>query len=164
MSGELTYRDVGVSLQGAVPPGFHALHRESIIGRGAGTFASAREALLGWEVQRRSGVRVSSTARIVAEGAEAVVSIGVGRFRIGGPVRVVVLIDEPTRAGFAYGTLRGHPEIGEESFIVELDHDGTVRFVVAGFSRPGTLLARLGSPVATLVQRAITDRYARALL
>jgi uncharacterized protein (UPF0548 family) len=48
--------------------------------------------------------------------------------------------------------------------MVEMDDDGMVRFVLTGFSRPGTLLAKLGAPVASLVQRAITDRYARALL
>jgi uncharacterized protein (UPF0548 family) len=29
------------------------------------------------------------------------------------PVRVVYVVDEPTRRGFAYGTLPGHPESGE---------------------------------------------------
>ncbi|MEJ9080957.1 DUF1990 domain-containing protein [Gordonia malaquae] len=164
MTAELTYRDVGASLRGEAPPGFHALHRETLIGRGADTFATARRSLLSWQVQRRSGVRVQTASDVVAEGVEAVVGIGVGPFRISGPVRVVAVIDEPTRAGFAYGTLPGHPETGEESFIVEVDDDGVVRFVLTGFSRPSTLLTKLGAPVASLVQRAITDRYARALL
>jgi uncharacterized protein (UPF0548 family) len=30
------------------------------------------------------------------------------------PCRVVYVVDEPRRAGFAYGTLPGHPEIGGE--------------------------------------------------
>jgi uncharacterized protein (UPF0548 family) len=30
------------------------------------------------------------------------------------PCRVVYVLDEPERRGFAYGTLPGHPESGEE--------------------------------------------------
>ena len=36
------------------------------------------------------------------------------------PARVVYVVDEPARRGFAYGTLHGHPESGEEAFLVEL--------------------------------------------
>ena len=33
------------------------------------------------------------------------------------PCRVVYVIDEPDIRGFAYGTLPGHPESGEERFV-----------------------------------------------
>ena len=79
------------------------------------------------------------------------------------PCRVVYVIDEPARRGFAYGTLRGHPESGEESFVVSIDEEGQVLFTVRAFTRPGTLLARVSGPVGRIVQHLITERYVRAM-
>jgi uncharacterized protein (UPF0548 family) len=46
------------------------------------------------------------------------------------------VIDEENRRGFAYGTPPGHPEQGEEAFVVALREDGQVTFTVTAFSRP----------------------------
>jgi uncharacterized protein (UPF0548 family) len=75
----------------------------------------------------------------------------------------VHVIDEPTRQGFAYGTLPGHPERGEEAFVLDRHGDGSVSFTVTAFSRPATLLAKLGGPVGHLVQNLMTDRYLGSL-
>jgi uncharacterized protein (UPF0548 family) len=79
------------------------------------------------------------------------------------PVRVVYVVEEPRRRGFAYGTLPGHPEIGEERFLVEHRNDGSVVASVVAFSRPGRLLTRLGGPLSWAVQSAVVGRYLRAL-
>jgi uncharacterized protein (UPF0548 family) len=51
------------------------------------------------------------------------------------------------RHGFAYGTLPGHAESGEEWFLVEWDRtDGGVCYDILAFSRPQQILARLGYP------------------
>jgi hypothetical protein len=52
------------------------------------------------------------------------------------PCRVVYVIDEPRRRGFAYGTLPGHPESGEEAFVLEQRDDGTIASNIIAFSRP----------------------------
>ena len=70
---------------------------------------------------------------------------------------------EPDRVGFAYGTLPGHPERGEELFAVSLGDDDHVRLEVRAFSRPATWWVRLGAPVGRRVQDRITDRYVAAL-
>ena len=58
------------------------------------------------------------------------------------PVRVVSIIDEPDRKGFAYGTLDGHPLSGEESFVVERTPDGSVKGCPVRCARvPGAWLA-----------------------
>ncbi|MGO3328448.1 DUF1990 family protein [Gordonia sp. (in: high G+C Gram-positive bacteria)] len=142
--------------------GFRSLNRTTRIGAGVDTFARARDDLFTWQVQARAGVRVDASRPTVMLDGVAVVSIGLGPVRIGGPVRVVDVIDRPARAGFTYAALPGHPELGEESFHVVLDGDG-VRFELFGRSKPAGLLARFGGPISTLVQRVITDRYARAL-
>ena len=57
------------------------------------------------------------------------------------------------RAGFTFRTLRGHPELGEETFFVEKDAaTGAVRVSLRSWSRPGLWLTRLVSPYARRVQ------------
>ncbi len=116
-----------------------------------------------WEVQERSGIRVAASSHAVMSGAVVVMRLGIGRASLRVPCRVVHTVDEPDRIGFAYGTLPGHPENGEEQFVVERAADGGVRLTVSAFSRPATTLARLGGPVTPWVQRRITQRYLRAL-
>jgi len=80
------------------------------------------------------------------------------------PVRVILVIDEPNESGFAYGTLPGHPEEGEESFVVTHEPDDSVWFTVRAFSRGSTVFYRLVSPLLRYQQRRMTKRYLRALL
>jgi uncharacterized protein (UPF0548 family) len=99
----------------------------------------------------------------ISNGMTAVLRIRMGLFRVSAPIRVVYLIDEPARAGFAYGTLHGHPESGEEAFIVEHRDDDSVWFVLRAFSRPSNWFYRLVAPVVRMRQNAYTKRYLRAL-
>jgi uncharacterized protein (UPF0548 family) len=78
------------------------------------------------------------------------------------PCRVVYVVEEPRRRGFAYGTLPGHPEQGEESFIVVQEDDGSVVFRITAFSRPASALSRLGGPLTRWVQDWMTERYLAA--
>jgi uncharacterized protein (UPF0548 family) len=79
------------------------------------------------------------------------------------PCRVVWVVDERHRAGFGYGTLPGHPEAGEEAFVVTRDPSGAVTFTVSAYSRPGLLLTRLAGPFGRWGQRLMIRRYAAAL-
>jgi uncharacterized protein (UPF0548 family) len=79
------------------------------------------------------------------------------------PARVVYVIDEPLRKGFAYGTLPGHPETGEEAFIVEYRDDDSVWLTIRSFSRPSSWVFWLGYPLVRLMQEVYTARYERAL-
>ncbi|NIL65051.1 DUF1990 domain-containing protein [Salinispora arenicola] len=76
---------------------------------------------------------------------------------------VLLAINEDDRAGFAYGTLPGHPECGEEAFLVRRDGMGQVYFEVRAFSRPGSLIARIAGPVGRLAQDVMTRRYLGAM-
>jgi uncharacterized protein (UPF0548 family) len=67
--------------------------------------------------------------------------------------RIVYVIDEPRRFGFAYGTLPGHVERGEERFSVDWRDDDTVWYDLEAFSRPGYWGARLAKPLARRLQR-----------
>lgn len=100
---------------------------------------------------------------VVAPGDTAVMGIPFGPFRVKAPVRVVYVVDEPRRTGFAYGTLKGHPEAGEEGWLVEQKDDGSVWMVVRAFSRPSNGLWWLVYPVLRMSQEFYTRKYLRAL-
>lgn len=158
---ELTYPEVGATA-GDLPAFYHHLRRSAVIGHGAEDFRRAGDALFAWEVQRRSGLRVRAASH-VAVGADVEVAFGVGPFRIPAPCRVISVEDTDTRRGFAYGTLRGHPESGEESFTVVLRPDGAVELEIVAFSKPGRWFTRLGAPIGRKVQSRVTNRYLKAL-
>ncbi|MFD2083155.1 Uncharacterized protein, UPF0548 family [Actinopolymorpha cephalotaxi] len=157
----LTYPEVGATA-GALPPGYRHVARSVRVGQGQSCFDRCADALLGWEVHRRAGLGVFADRPTAGPGGVVAVVIGVGRWGVVAPCRVVHLVDEPDRRGFAYGTLPGHPERGEESFVVSRETDGTVTFTVTAFSRPGNLLARLGGPLARRIQDLYIGRYLRA--
>ncbi|TDW31532.1 DUF1990 family protein [Cryobacterium psychrophilum] len=99
----------------------------------------------------------------IMNGMTAQLEIHVGPMRVKAPVRVVYVIDETARVGFAYGTMKGHPESGEESFIVEKREDDSVWFTLRSFSRPSTWYYRLASPILRVQQERFTRRYLKAL-
>jgi uncharacterized protein (UPF0548 family) len=99
----------------------------------------------------------------IANGMTAVLKIPLGPFRVSAPVRVVYVLDDPRRSGFAYGTLRGHPESGEEAFILEHRDDDSVWLVIRAFSRPSNLFYRVVAPILRIKQSQFTKRYLRAL-
>jgi len=78
--------------------------------------------------------------------------------------RIVYTIDEPARSGFVYGTLSEHGEIGEERFSVEHLASGEVWYELYAFSRPGSLLARLGYPLARHLQKRFATDSKAAML
>ncbi|BDD82520.1 hypothetical protein TPB0596_22830 [Tsukamurella pulmonis] len=156
-----TYAEVGAT-RGVPPADAHGNRAERVVGRGAEDFAAVRESIMTYGMQRGAGMRVRASTSRARPGTVLVLSAPLfGPIRI--PCRVVYVVDEPDRAGFAYGTLPGHPESGEELFSVELRPDGAVVAVIAAFSRPGRWYTRLGAPVARALQAAMTRRYLAAV-
>lgn len=157
-----TYAEVGSTKDAELPEGFNHLRRTAVLGVGTEVFESAVAQLFSWQMHRGAGLGVECSGPVV-EGtmARLVFSMGFGRFSA--PVRIVYLVDEPARRGFAYGTLAGHPERGEEAFIISIGADGRVMVEITAFSRHATWWARLAGPVTRAVQARITDRYIRAL-
>ena len=102
-------------------------------------------------------------AAFVVPGDTAWLKIPLGPLRIKSPVRVVYVVNEPNRIGFAYGTLPGHPENGEEAWIIDQTKDGSVWMTIRAFSRPANFFWWLGYPALRLVQEFYTRRYLRAL-
>ncbi len=155
----LTYPDVGATA-GALPDGYHHVRKSAVIGQGRRRFEEAAAAGMRWGMLRGAGIKVVATTDVAAVGSEVIVQLGPVR----APCRVVYVVDEPDRRGFAYGTLPGHAESGEELFLVRFDPaTENVIAEVTAFSRHATWWSRLASPVTSLVQRTVTTRYLHAL-
>lgn len=158
----LTYPEVGATLGDVLPAGYDHVRRSAVIGRGGADFERATAALMSWQVQRRSGLTVRESTYVALD--EVVwMGAGAGPLRVGFRCRVVAVVDEERRKGFAYGTLPGHPESGEEAFILVLRDDDAVELHVVAFSRPTQWWSRIIGPVGSLVQRWMTGRYLKAL-
>lgn len=144
------------------PPGYGHLARSRCLPKRK-TFAELSDELMSWQVQARSGLRVAASSPRVEPDAVVVMRIGLGRMSLRIPCRVVAVFDEVNRQGFAYGTLPGHPEAGEEAFVLHRRPDGGAELAITACSRPASTLARLGGPITAQLQRWMTARYLHAL-
>lgn len=159
----LTYPEVGATRLRRAPAGYRAVERVRRLGFGPAVLGRAADALLRWQMHERAGIRVAVTSPVAELDAVVVQRIGWGPLSLNAPCRVVYVVDDASRRGFAYGTLPGHPESGEEAFVLHLAGDGTVTFTVRAFSRPAKALTRLAGPLGELAQDLAVRRYQRAL-
>lgn len=168
-AAEPTYPEVGATRALALgertepPAGYHYLSRTARAGHGDAAFSRAREVVLGWGMQHRAGAALYPPEVRPERGRTALVITRIGPVSIAAPCRVVWRLDDERRAGFGYGTLPGHPECGEEAFLVARDESDDVWVSVLAFSRPGTWYTRLAGPLNRLLQRGITARYLSAI-
>jgi uncharacterized protein (UPF0548 family) len=160
---EPTYSDIGATLAGKRPQGYHHDHYEIVLGQGQACFQRAVTGLKTWNAHRVPGMAVFPGDQVIRTGATIIVTLGTPIMALAVPCRIVGVIDGQTKWGFAYGTLPGHPEQGEEAFSVSIAADHTVRFEVEAFSRPGDLLVRLSGPIGRGIQMGGTRGYLRAL-
>ncbi len=156
----LTYPEIGATASGELPAGYDHLRVEDQIGTGRQRFEQAADAVMRWGMQRGAGLRVQASSEVAEVSTVVVVRMGF----LPAPCRVVYVIDEPDIRGFAYGTLPGHPESGEERFVVRRDPATSAVFAeVSAFSRPATWWSKAGGPLVSVAQRVIAKRYLRGV-
>ncbi|MFT3900849.1 MAG: DUF1990 domain-containing protein [Gordonia sp. (in: high G+C Gram-positive bacteria)] len=155
-----TYAEVGRTADGPVP-GYRNFAKSRVLERR--DFEQAADDLMRWQVQTRSGLRVWASDSPLREGTVVRMAMGVGPLALRIPCRVIYVVDEPDAKGFGYGTLPGHPESGEERFVLSRDSRGALTLTISAFSRPQTRLSKLGGPVSRWLQDHMTDRYLRSL-
>lgn len=134
-----------------------------MIGAGARVFTEAATALLSWQAHLGAGLRVSASSPTAGPGTVVVLGWGQGACGSARHAGSCMSSANRPRRGFAYGTLPGHPERGEEAFIIGHHPDGTVTFTITAFTRPATPLATAAGPMGRAIQRRLTARYLRAL-
>jgi len=160
----LTYDPVGLARSNNTP-GYDADDTVAVIGHGRADFDRARAALSAWTHFDLGWVHVFPRHASIEPGTHVAVLIRhLGFWSLNG-ARVVYRLDErDTRFGFAYGTLPNHAEAGEEIFEVALDEiSGEVTYRLRAASRPRAALARLGYPIARVLQARFRRDSARAM-
>ncbi|WP_243737642.1 DUF1990 family protein [Blastococcus xanthinilyticus] len=154
-----SYPEVGATGDAVLPAGYHAAEHRAVVGTGPAAFARATAAVFGWRAQRGAGLRVHADGPASSPGTVVVLTAGLPRLGYDLPCRVVWARTEGAERGFAYGTLAGHPESGEERFTVRLTDDGDVVYGIRVFFRLASPAARLAGPLSLALQRLGTARY-----
>ena len=134
------------------------------LGKGDATWGKAKDAIRQWIMFPSSWAFIRPEHAPISPGTVVAMSARVCGLWWINACRIVYTFDEPDRFGFAYGTLPGHVEMGEEIFMVERMPDGTVRYVIKAFSRPRFWMARMAYPLARWYQRRFVRDSKAAML
>jgi uncharacterized protein (UPF0548 family) len=159
-----SYAAVGATA--TTPPAHYVVdHNRVLLGHGLATFTHACAALRRWTMFDFAWIDLCWPDAPIAVGTTVGVLARLPGVQILNACRIVYVVDETdaacTRFGFAYGTLPGHVERGEECFLIEWHHaDDRVWYDILAFSQPNHPLVRLGYPVTRFYQK----RFARASL
>jgi uncharacterized protein (UPF0548 family) len=161
-----SYPEVGAS-RGGAPPGYPINHHRGRLGAGLETYTRAIDAIRGWNMYDLPWTRLCWPDAPIRVGETVVVLARHAGFWSLNPSRIIYLIDEEgpiRRYGFAFGTLPGHAERGEERFTVEWRRtDDSVWYEVFAFAGPHHLLAKVGYPVMRLIQKRFAAHSAQAM-
>jgi uncharacterized protein (UPF0548 family) len=150
-----SYSQVGASRDGT-PIGYDLDHNRALLGMGEAAFGKACAALRRWEMFPKHWTRIEPPGAPIRDGTVVAVLAHVFGLWWLNACRIVYVIDETAparRFGFAYGTLPGHVERGEERFSVEYHASGEVWYDLRAFSRPRYWPVRLAYPLARRLQR-----------
>src|SRR5262249_39112184 len=142
-----SYPNAGSTIFGEVPTGFVSDSNRVELGRGDEVFRKACVALAKWRHFDTGWTRIVPSSAPIESGQAIGLVIRAMGVWWWNSARIVYTIDEPNRFAFAYGTLPGHVERGEEQFAVEMTDGGAVWYTIRAFSRPRILAARLANPL-----------------
>jgi uncharacterized protein (UPF0548 family) len=162
-----TYPFAGASRDDAPQAGYTRDHNRVRLGEGQAAFDRAVAAVKRWEMFNFGWMRLCWPAAPIEAGVTVAVLGSLPFLWTLNACRVVYTVDEDgpvRRFGFAYGTLPLHEERGEERFLIEWERaDDSVWYDILTFSRPKSPLAKLGYPVARLLQKRFVRDSKRAM-
>lgn len=156
-SDRFTYPSVAATREPSPPAGYDIDHNRQLLGTGLATLERAKQALREWRMFDVPGLELFYPSTPIEPGQNvALLARHLGFYSLNS-CRIVYVIDEQDRFGFAYGTLTEHAESGEERFTVEF-HSGTdeVWYDIFAFSRPGSIFVKLGYPYGRYRQKQFT--------
>ena len=148
-----TYDEVGATNTTPPATGYNVDHNRIQIGAGEAVYKKGVEALKNWRHFDLGWVTIVPRGVAIEVGATvAVKARAFGTWSLNAS-RVVYVIEESRRFGFAYGTLPDHVECGEERFLIEWLLDDSVWYDILAFSHPKHPLVRLSKPLARRLQK-----------
>lgn len=157
-----SYTAVGATAR-RLPAGYNVDRSHAQLGWGQACFERAASALRSWAMFDLGWVRATPDRDAIEAGTSVAVVVRYSGLWFLNACRIVYVVDEPTRFGFSYGTLRAHAETGEERFTVERRSDDSVHYGIFGFSRPRILAAWVGYPFSRGLQRRFARDSIRAM-
>lgn len=150
----LSYEQVGLAKQS--PSDFKIDQASGVIGRGETAFERAKLALREWRHFELGWVEIFPKNAPIEPGTNVAVLVHHFWFwSLNGCRAVYDLGDRPddTSFGFAYGTLTNHAEMGEEIFQLSISPESEeVSYSIRAASKPRAALARIGYPIARMLQ------------
>ena len=159
---DFTYSAIGATAT-TPPANFVVDHTRVHLGTGEQTFRRAKSGLEGWKQFDLGWLHAFPTTTPIRSGeVVAVVAKILGIWSLNA-ARLVFVVDEPRRFGFAYGTLPGHVERGEERFLVEIADDDSVWYDILAFSQPKHVLTKIGYPLVRRLQKRFGRESAAAM-
>jgi uncharacterized protein (UPF0548 family) len=164
-SDKFSYPFVGATQEPAPPKGYDVDHNRQLLGYGRGTFGKGKSAIRNWKMFEIPGLELIHPDTPIETGRNvALLAYHLGFWSLNS-CRIVYVIDEENRFGFAYGTLTEHAEMGEERFTVEFyPETDEVWYDVYAFSRPGHFLVKLGYPYGRYRQKRFAVGSKAAML
>ncbi len=164
----LDFSYLAVGATATSPPADYVTDRTRImLGSGESIFLAAKAALQRWEHFRLGWVELWSPDTPIQSGAAVAIMAWTAGLWTLNCCRIVYVVDESgpiSKFGFAYGTLPGHVESGEELFQIEWDQGtNTVWYDILAFSRPNHFLTRLGYPLVRRAQKRFGRDSAAAM-
>ena len=153
-----SYAEVGASRSQQTPAAYAINPYKGRLGTGDEVFKRAVAAMRSWAMYRLSWTRLYWPDTPIKEGEVVAILAKHFGFWSLNACRIIYTFEEesnPRRFGFAFGTLPGHVEEGEERFSVELEGE-TVWYKLFAFARPKALMAKMAYPLV----RSIQSRFA----
>ena len=164
---DFTYSAVGATA--TVPPaGYVVGHTRIKLGAGPEAFEKAKAVLCRWEhfnlgwveaIPNNTPIEVGQVVAVLAR------VLGIWWLNACRIVYVAHEAEATVRFGFAYGTLPGHAESGEERFVIEWDQSNNeVWYDIVAFSRPNYFVTKLGYPFVRCFQKKFARDSAAAMI
>lgn len=147
-----SYPHVGCT-RGELPAGWAVDRYRTVLGPGRAAFERAKDLVRRWTMFQMSWIELyTPDAPIRAGTTVGILARSLGLWAVNA-ARIVHVVDEPKCFGFAYGTLPGHVEKGEELFLVEHTPEDLVVYSILAVSKPRAPLARVAHPWVRREQR-----------
>jgi len=164
----LSYAAAGATRGSDWPAGFNHDRNQVRLGSGPQVFERALQALRAWRMFPSGWTEIVPATAPQRDGACVALLIRACGVWWLNAARIVYEVDESgggvkRRLGFAYGTLPGHVEAGEERFTVAWLEDDSVYYELHAFSRPRLWLVRMMKPVARALQRRFVRQSLAAM-
>lgn len=157
-----SYAETGATRNHA-PPGYRLRQQSFELGSGPGAFERAKQAIRAWRMFEMEWIELCRPDAPIEPGSTVAVLARHFGFWSLNVCRIVYVLDEPRRYGFAYGTLPEHAETGEERFTVERRADDSVWYDILAFSREKHPLAKTAYPLSRMLQARFRRDSGRAM-